>query len=231
MSSDVPHIFISSTGSILGATMGAIVYSVISTTGDAVASATSTTIDVGGELIAKGAEYIAGPSVGNTIRVAKSAAGLMSKPIIKTYSKSGAVGLSILAGTLGAITTSAIIYGGKMLTNTIYSYTNKCVKLYNETAMNNIQYPIDISDTSDYVSDMSGNISYNGIIDLDDKIILCECIECQSTFSSMSSDRAREKIEIAGLDGKEGGEGEGEVADEVAGEVGEEEVTLTQETS
>ena len=132
-----------STGTIIGATVSAIVYSAISTTGDVTASITRTGIGVTGEIVAKGVEYVVGPIVGDTIRVFSTATGAVVEPTIKTTSRTTAAGLSILAGASAALTTSIAIYGAKEL----FTYLEKYTEGYKRKLAQQVQYPVEMDDT------------------------------------------------------------------------------------
>jgi hypothetical protein len=130
------------TGTIIGATVSAVVYSAISTTGDITASVTRAGIGVTGEIVAKGAEYVVGPIIGDTIRVFSTATGAVIEPTIKTTSRTAAVGISLLAGAGVALTTSIAIYGAKEL----FAYLEKYTESYKQKIAQQIQYPVEIED-------------------------------------------------------------------------------------
>jgi hypothetical protein len=140
---DTFKVTICATGTLVGATVSALVYSTLATTGDLTASLASSSISTGGELVAKGAELIAGPIAGSTIRAFTKTGSTLVKPAIENSSRTTAAGVSVLAGAGAALTTSAIIYGTKGLGNLIYKYTTEYIV---PTVMTKIQYPIEAKD-------------------------------------------------------------------------------------
>jgi hypothetical protein len=127
------------TGTIVGATVSALVYSAIQTTGEITASVASTGINLAGETIALGTDYVVGVSAGNTVRALAHTTGALTAPTIKSTSQTAALGVSVLAGTMSAITTSLVIYGTKEL----ITYTSKITEKYKETLAKKIQYPVE----------------------------------------------------------------------------------------
>lgn len=61
-------ISIPAAGTVIGATVSALIYSAISTTGDLTASATSTGIDIAGTVLGYGTELVAGSIAAGTVR-------------------------------------------------------------------------------------------------------------------------------------------------------------------
>jgi hypothetical protein len=119
----------------IGATVTAIVYSAITTTGDIAASATGSGIELTGNVLGYGTELVAGSMAGNTIRTIAKTYSAAAKPAILTTSRFSALGLSLLAGTGAAITTNALEKVGSCL----YSY----YKDYKQHVTNNLQKPIE----------------------------------------------------------------------------------------
>jgi hypothetical protein len=140
---DTFKVTICATGTLVGATVSALVYSTLATTGDLTASLASSGISSGGELLAKGAELIAGPIAGSTVRAFTKTGSTLVKPAIENSSRTTAIGLSALAGAGAAIGTSAVIYGAKGLSNLIYKYTTEYIV---PTVMTKIQHPIEAKD-------------------------------------------------------------------------------------
>lgn len=157
------------TGTIVGATVSALVYSAIQTTGELTASATSTGINLTGEMIALGADYIAGSMAGNTVRAFTHTAGALTGPAIKTTSQTAALGFSVLAGTMSALTTSLIIYG----TKEIVSYTSKVTGDYKEILAKKVQYPVESDDI---------------LMPLENELLLLENIDECNLFDSQQKD-------------------------------------------
>jgi hypothetical protein len=138
---NVISIGVCATGTVLGATVSALVYSAMITSGEITASVTSSGINITGELIAKGTEYFAGKTAGDTIRTITKASSAIAKPTIANSSKTFAAGMSLIAGTVTAITTSAIIYGAKGIGSTIYNYSD----YYKGKLAQKVQYPVEMS--------------------------------------------------------------------------------------
>jgi hypothetical protein len=136
---DTYYLTLSAPGALVGATVSAIVYTTLSTTGEVVASVTGTGIEFGGNLIAYGTELAIGSIPAHTVRMAAKTYGALARPTISNTSRLGALGISVLAGTGAAFTTSALIYGGKQLGSYLYSY----IEEYKQKIAQKIQYPIE----------------------------------------------------------------------------------------
>lgn len=109
------------TGSIVGASVSAIVYSSIVASGEITGSLVSSGINVSGSIIGYGTELVAGTVAGNSVRALANVSGSIVKPIISSSSRTFAVGISIIAGAISAIATSALMYGTKEAGIYIYS--------------------------------------------------------------------------------------------------------------
>ncbi len=138
---DLYAMTMNATGGIIGATVSALVYSAITTTGDIAASVTSSGISLTGEAIALGTEYIAGTMAGNSVRVATRTTSAIAGPTISTSSRTVAAGVALISGAVAAVTTSLVIYGAHQAGSYLYSCTEK----YKQKVAEKIQYPIDIS--------------------------------------------------------------------------------------
>jgi hypothetical protein len=136
---DTYYLTLSAPGTIVGATVSAIVYTTLSTTGEIAAAATGTGIELGGTLLAYGTELAIGSIPANTVRIAAKTYGALARPTITNTSRLGAMGISVLAGTGAAFTTSAFIYGGKKLGSYLYSYFED----YKQKVAQKIQHPIE----------------------------------------------------------------------------------------
>lgn len=143
------HISVSAPGTLVGATVSAIVYTTLSTTGEIAAVATGTTIELSGNILAYGAEFTLGSIPAQTIRVAAKTYGALARPAISNSSRLGALGISVIAGTGAALTTSALIYGGKQTHAFLYS----CIENYKQTVPLKIQYPIELDTTTIIIDD------------------------------------------------------------------------------
>jgi hypothetical protein len=131
-------ITLSAPGTLIGATVSAIVYTTLSTSGEIAAAVTGTGIELTGNLIAYGTELAVGSIPANTIRMAAKTYGAIARPTISNSSRIGALGISVLAGTGAAFTTSALIYGGKQVSYYLYS----CIEDYKQKIAQKIQYQI-----------------------------------------------------------------------------------------
>jgi hypothetical protein len=135
---DTLYLTLSAPGTIVGATVSALVYTTLSTTGEIAAAATSTGIELTGNILAYGTELAAGSLPAATVRAAAKTYGALAKPTISNASRLGALGISVLAGTGAALATSAIVYGGKYAGSYLYS----CIEDYKQKVAKKIQYPI-----------------------------------------------------------------------------------------
>lgn len=139
---DTYYFTLSAPGAFVGATVSAIVFTTLSTTGEIAASATGTGIELTGNLIAYGTELAIGSIPAHTVRMAAKSYGAIARPTISNTSRLGALGISVIAGAGAALTTSAVIYGSKTLGSYLYS----CVEDYKQKVALKIQHPIPISD-------------------------------------------------------------------------------------
>jgi hypothetical protein len=131
---------LSAPGTFVGATVSAIVYTTLSTTGEIAAAATGSGIEIGGNILAYGTELAIGSIPAHTVRMAAKTYGAVARPAISNTSRLGALGISVLAGAGAAFTTSAVIYGSKRAVNYLYS----CIEDYKLKVAQKIQYPIPI---------------------------------------------------------------------------------------
>lgn len=131
---------LSAPGTFIGATVSAIVYTTLSTTGEIAAAATGTGIELGGNILAYGTELAAGSLAAHTVRMAAKTYGAVARPAISNTSRLGALGISVLAGAGAAFTTSALIYGGKRASAYLYS----CIEDYKQKVAQRIQYPVQL---------------------------------------------------------------------------------------
>jgi hypothetical protein len=136
------NLTVCTTGTIIGATVSAIVYSTVQTTGELTASVATSGINLTGEAIALGTDYLAGSVTGNTVRALTHTASALTAPTIRSTSQAVALGLSVLAGTMTALTTSLFIYGTKEVIN----YTSNITEKYKETLARKVQYPVESSE-------------------------------------------------------------------------------------
>jgi len=136
--SDTFFFTLSAPGTIVGATVSAVVFTTLSTTGEIVASITGTGIELSGNVLAYGTEIIGGTLAGNSIRTVARTYGALAKPAISNSSRIGALGISVLAGTGAALTTSALVYGGKQIGSYLYYYYEQ----YTQNIINKIQHPV-----------------------------------------------------------------------------------------
>jgi hypothetical protein len=131
---------LSAPGTFVGATVSAIVYTTLSTTGEIAAAATGTGIELSGNLLAYGTELAIGSIPAHTIRIAAKTYGAVARPAISNTSRIGALGISVLAGAGAAFTTSAVIYGSKKAIDYLYS----CIEDYKQKVAQKIQHPIEL---------------------------------------------------------------------------------------
>jgi hypothetical protein len=139
---DTFYLTLSAPGTIVGATVSALVYTTLSTTGELAAAATGTGIELTGNILAYGTELAAGSIPAATIRAAGKTYGALAKPTISNASRLGALGISVLAGSTAALATSAIVYGSKCTGSYLYSY----FKDYKQKIAKKIQYPIETNE-------------------------------------------------------------------------------------
>lgn len=135
----------SATGVIVGATVSALVYTTLSTGGDAAAAVTSSGIELAGSVIGYGADLIVGKPAGSAVRGIAKGYSTIVRPAISSTSRFGATGVSILAGTGAAITTNAIVYGGKKVGSYIYSR----IEDYKKRTAIKVQREMPLDDLSD----------------------------------------------------------------------------------
>lgn len=141
-SNDIYTMTMNATGGIIGATVSALVYSAITTTGDIAASITSSGISLTGEAIALGTEYIAGTMAGNSVRIATRTSSSIAGPTISSSTRTAAAGIALISGAVAAVGTSLVIYSAHQAGSYLYSCTEK----YKQKVAEKIQYPIDITE-------------------------------------------------------------------------------------
>lgn len=123
--SSVCYVTLPAAGTFIGATVTAIVYTTLSTTGEIAAAAAGTGIELTGSVLALGTELIAGSLAGNTVRTMAKTYGAVTRPAISQGSKLGALGLSVLAGTIAAVGTTAVVNSGSYLYSCYEEYKQK----------------------------------------------------------------------------------------------------------
>jgi hypothetical protein len=111
----------SATGAVVGATVSALVYTALSTSGEVAATATGAGIELAGAAIGYGADLTMGSAAGSTVRALANGYSAVVRPAISSTSKLGAAGISVLAGAGAALTTNALVYGGKKVGSYLYS--------------------------------------------------------------------------------------------------------------
>lgn len=140
---------LSAPGTFVGATVSAIVFTTLTTTGEIAAAATGTGIELTGNILAYGTELTVGTLAANTVRSMTRTYSAIARPTISNTSRLGALGLSIIAGTGAAFTTSVVIYGGKQFGSYLYS----CYEDYKQKIANTIQHPIELTSEVSLVED------------------------------------------------------------------------------
>lgn len=149
----------SATGAVIGATVSALVYTALSTGGEIAATATGTGIELAGTALGYGADLIIGAPAGITIRAMANGYSAVARPTISTTSKIGAAGISVLAGAGAALTTNALVYGGKKMGSFVYS----SIEDYKHRVAAKVQHetPLDeFSDTEIIMLDEKGRPIY-----------------------------------------------------------------------
>jgi hypothetical protein len=173
--SDIFTMTIGATGGIVGATVSALVYSAITTTGDIAASVTSSGISLTGEAIALGTEYVAGTMAGNSVRVAAKTTSAIAGPTISTSSRTVAAGVALISGAVAAITTSLVMYGTQQAGSYLYSCTEK----YKQKVAEKIQYPVDITTEFEKgtIEELIGYDDESDILQTDKPLLLTNSVE------------------------------------------------------
>jgi len=128
-------------GTFIGATVSAIVFTTLTTTGEIAAAATGTGIELTGNVLAYGTELTVGSFAATTVRNMARTYSAVARPTISNTSRITALGVSVVAGAGAALTTSAIIYGSKQIGSYLYS----CYEEYKQKIANKIQQPIELS--------------------------------------------------------------------------------------
>jgi hypothetical protein len=173
--SDIFTMTIGATGGIVGATVSALVYSAITTTGDIAASVTSSGISLTGEALALGTEYVAGTMAGNSVRVAAKTTSAIAGPTISTSSRTVAAGVALISGAVAAITTSLVMYGTQQAGSYLYSCTEK----YKQKVAEKIQYPVDITTEFEKgtIEELIGYDDESDILQTDKPLLLTNSVE------------------------------------------------------
>lgn len=112
----------SAPATLAAVTVTAIVYTTITTTGDIAAATTEAGIELSGNILGYGAELLAGTIAGNTVRCMAKSYSALIKPVITNASRFSALGISFLAGSGAALTTSALYYTSEKVSSYMYSY-------------------------------------------------------------------------------------------------------------
>jgi hypothetical protein len=132
---------LSAPGTFVGATVSAIVFTTITTTGEIAAAGIGTGIDLTGNILAYGTELTVGSFAATTIRNMTRTYSAIAKPTISNTSRISALGISVVVGASAALTTSILIYSGKQFGSYLYS----CYEEYKQKVANTIQHPIELS--------------------------------------------------------------------------------------
>ena len=126
---------------ILSTTLSAIVYTAVSTAGDATASAAKLGIELAGKLLGYGTDMVAGPIAGNTVRYISNSYSDITKHTIVKSTRIGAVSLSLVAGTGVILTTLAVSHGSNIITNYFNAHSvntnKKPIKLHKQLYIKN----------------------------------------------------------------------------------------------
>jgi hypothetical protein len=111
-----PWIKITVAGMTAGVVVAAMTYAAAEHSSHAVATVTGKGIHVAGQLVGAGADWIAGPVAGTTVRIVSSAAAETTKQSILT---SGRLGSAAIAATAGAVTALTITLGTRLVQYTV----------------------------------------------------------------------------------------------------------------
>ena len=183
---DSNYLTFSAPATFVGATVTAIVYTTIVTTGDITASATGTGIELTGNILGYGTELLAGSLAANTVRGMAKTYSAVARPAIATTSRFSALGISLLAGSGAALTTNAIWYGGEKIGSYLYSY----YKDYKQKVIENLQPCTPVTGDVLLIEDGEENILLiedKPIIDPDKDIELPEIKEPTKSLESTHS--------------------------------------------
>jgi hypothetical protein len=104
-----------SMGEVIGDTVSSIVYAAVAATGDTIGFATETGIDLAGAVIGLGAGLVAGPIGSTAVNAIAKSYSVSAKYGIMKGAYIGASCLSAIAYTGTSLTTSAVIYSGRMI--------------------------------------------------------------------------------------------------------------------
>jgi len=121
---------------ILSTTLSAIVYTVVSTAGDATASAAKIGIELAGKLLGYGTDMVAGPIAGNTVRYVSNSYSDITKHTIVKSTRIGAVSLSLVAGTGVILGTLAVSHGSNIIVNYFNTHRDP-IKLHKQLYIKN----------------------------------------------------------------------------------------------
>lgn len=112
----------SNIGDAVGTAVSSMVYSAITSTGDATASATEAGIEIAGAVIEYGAELMSGTVASNIVKAATKTYSKTAKYSISKGSLISATCLSLIAYTGTALTTTAVVYTGRIISTQFYSF-------------------------------------------------------------------------------------------------------------
>ena len=108
-------------GDVVGTAVSSILYSAITTTGDVTASATEAGIEIAGAVIEYGTEIMSGKIASNTVKAITKSYSKSAKYSISKGSLIGATCLSLIAYTGTSLTTTAVVYTGRIISTQLYS--------------------------------------------------------------------------------------------------------------
>lgn len=103
-------------GMTAGVVVAAVAYAAAENSSHAIAAATGTGIQLAGQLVGIGADFIGGKTLGATVRIVSSAAAETTKHSIIT---SGRLGSAAMAATAGAVTALTVTLGTRLIECTI----------------------------------------------------------------------------------------------------------------
>jgi hypothetical protein len=117
------QISIPAAGTVVGTSVGALTYLLLSESGEATATLTGKSCRVVGYLVGKGAEYVAGATVGQTVQFATSEFGdLFLVPCIRKGSRATAVVVAGAAGVAASLVTAAAVHSGRFVSRKVMEY-------------------------------------------------------------------------------------------------------------
>jgi hypothetical protein len=123
MNEEEMQISIPAAGTIVGTSVGALTYLLLSESGEATATLTGKSCKIVGYLAGKGTEYVAGSAVGQTVRIVTSEFGdLFLVPCIRKGSRTTAVVVAGVAGATASLLTAAAVHGGRYISRKVMEY-------------------------------------------------------------------------------------------------------------